>query len=318
MTSAVVSRRLSFLFAPLLALTILAAAAPTVARAQSSGTPTVANPIADVTVTAGTKKTKIDLSNTFAVTGSGAEVVRFETALGNIDVALTPAAAPATVANFLGYVSRGDYSNTFFHRSVPGFIIQGGGFSDNNGTINTVAAQAPVVNEFNVSNTRGTIAMAKLGGDPNSATDQWFFNLADNGSNLDNQNGGFTVFGHVANDAGLAVMDAIAALKVVDASGGNTSSPFSALPVLSSYTGTTVNPSDLVTVSQITMEDPVSSTVEMAVTKISNPALVTAKFKGNDLVLKYTAGQTGKAKISVQATSSTGATVVTKFKVIVQ
>ena len=80
-------------------------------------------------------------------------------------------------------------------------------------------------NEPFISNIRGTIAMAKLGGDPNSATSQWFINLADNSANLDTQNGGFTVFGHVTGN-GMSVADAIAMLNRV-----NVGSPFDALPV---------------------------------------------------------------------------------------
>ena len=70
------------------------------------------------------------------------------------------------------------------------------------------------MNEYRVSNTRGTIAMAKLGDNPNSATNQWFFNLANNAGNLNNQNGGFTVFGRIVNSSGLAIMDRIAAVRV--------------------------------------------------------------------------------------------------------
>jgi uncharacterized protein (TIGR03437 family) len=87
--------------------------------------------------------------------------------------------------------------------------------------------------------------MAKLGTDPNSATNQWFFNLANNASNLDGQNGGFTVFGRVANAAGLAVMDKIAAVRVF-----NAGSPFDQIP-LYNYTNGTVQDSNFVLVSSI-------------------------------------------------------------------
>jgi cyclophilin family peptidyl-prolyl cis-trans isomerase len=138
-----------------------------------------------------------------------AQTVRFQTNLGDIDVTLLTDSAPATVANFLKYVNRGSFSNSFFHRSVPGFVIQGGGFQFDTSP-KEIPADPPVRNEFRVSNTRGTLAMAKLGNDPNSATTQWFFSLANNASILNFQNGGFTVFGRIANAAGLAVMDRIA------------------------------------------------------------------------------------------------------------
>jgi peptidyl-prolyl cis-trans isomerase A (cyclophilin A) len=158
-------------------------------------------------------------------------VVRMETSLGNIEVELFDTVAPLTVANFMNYVNDGDFTNSFVHRSVPGFIIQGGGFTFENGVIGTVPTDSPVVNEFNRSNLRGTIAMAKLSGDPDSATSGWFFNLADNSANLDTQNGGFTVFGKVIG-SGMDVVDAIAALTVWNVGGA-----FTDLPLID-YSGT--------------------------------------------------------------------------------
>jgi cyclophilin family peptidyl-prolyl cis-trans isomerase len=140
------------------------------------------------------------------------------TNLGKIDVELFDDITPKTVANFFHYVSNGDYTNTIIHRSVPGFIIQGGGFFIEGNSISTIPADSPVENEYNISNTRGTLAMAKLGGDPDSATTQWFFNLSDNSSILDNQNGGFTVFGQAVGES-MNVVDTIAELSVFDASG---------------------------------------------------------------------------------------------------
>lgn len=147
-------------------------------------------------------------SNTQAQT-----IVNVETGLGNFSIELFDSAAPATVANFLNYVTSGRYNGSIIHRSVPGFVIQGGGFTFDAATqtFPNVAVDAPVVNEFSIPNTRGTLSMAKVGGDPNSATSQWFVNLADNRANLDNQNGGFTVFGRVV-EPGMTVVDAIANL----------------------------------------------------------------------------------------------------------
>lgn len=139
------------------------------------------------------------------------DVVCFETSLGEFCVRLFPEDAPQTVANFLTYVNDGRYNNTIIHRNpYPyNFVIQGGGFSfDNNTGPVAVRKDAPVVNEFKRSNTRYTLAMAKSDGNPNSATSEWFVNLSDNSSNLDNQNGGFTVFAEVV--IGRGVVDDIA------------------------------------------------------------------------------------------------------------
>ena len=147
-------------------------------------------------------------------------VVRVDTAAGSFSIELFEQTTRVTVANFLNYVRGGDYTGTFLHRVVPGFIVQGCGFRlDSNGAAVEIPADPPIVNEFNISNTRGTVAMAKLGGDPNSATNQWFVNLADNSASLDSQNGGFTVFGQVIDD-GMDVVDAIAALPIHDFWGG--------------------------------------------------------------------------------------------------
>jgi len=157
-------------------------------------------------------------------------IVSITTPLGTIRLEMLDGAAPQTVANFLNYVNDGDYANSFIHRSVPGFVIQGGGFTFSAGNLGNVPEDPPVVNEFNLSNVRGTVAMAKLGGDPDSATSQWFINLADNSEDLDNQNGGFTVFARVVDDD-MAIVDAIAALQIIDGDGNN-GNTFDNLPVI--------------------------------------------------------------------------------------
>jgi len=135
-------------------------------------------------------------------------LARFRTPFGDIDVELYDQDKRVTVQNFIRYVQSGAYTNMFLHRCIPGFIVQGGGFITTNQSATNLFTAFDYVpnfgsisNEFNIgtrmSNIYGTIAMAKAGGDPNSASSQWFFNLGDNSANLDNQNGGFTVFGRL-------------------------------------------------------------------------------------------------------------------------
>lgn len=136
-----------------------------------------------------------------------ATIVEFQTSQGPIEVNLFDNATPKTVKNFLAYVNESAYNTTVVHRSVPGFIVQGGGFIFDGQRLVETTTKAQIDNEPLYSNVRGTIAMAKLGSNPNSASKQWFFNTADNSENLDYQNGGFTVFGQIIS--GIEVLDKI-------------------------------------------------------------------------------------------------------------
>lgn len=154
-------------------------------------------------------------------------LVRVSTSYGSFTIELFDEAAPDTVSNFLGYVDRGDYARSLFHRSETDFVVQAGayqwqrdcvtGMDPTTCSVIAIPSQGNVRNEPGASNTRGTLAMAKFGGAPDSATSQWFVNLADN-SGLDEQNGGFTVFGQILGD-GLAVADAINELPVINVGG---------------------------------------------------------------------------------------------------
>ena len=183
-----------------------------------------------------------------APVAANATIVEMETNMGNIFIQLFDTIAPKTVANFLTYVNSGAYNNSFFHRSVPGFIIQGGGYTlgANNQPV-AIPTNAPVVNEFVKSNLAGTIAMAKLSSSPDSATDEWFFNLANNSANLDHQNGGFTVFGQVIGNS-MQVIKAIAALKVLSAC---SSCDFTSLPLISTTGG--YNSKTLVMINKVSV-----------------------------------------------------------------
>ena len=202
---------------------------------------------------------------------TNATVVEFQTVLGDFEVNLYDNATPATVANFLNYVNNGRFTNSVFHRSVSGFVIQGGGFTfDMAVPLDDVPTFAPVVNEPVYANVRGTIAMAKLGGDPNSATSQFFFNLDDNTANLDNQNGGFTVFGEVVGN-GMDVVDAIAALPNYNFGGALTNLPLQNYSQADFDNSTPVDDTHLVIVSAVIVSD---STVDSAAGL--NPPLSTA------------------------------------------
>lgn len=168
-----------------------------------------------------------------------ATTVTVETPLGSFNVRLYDDIAPDTVANFLNYVNDGDYDGTFIHRSIPGFVIQGGGFFFDGEEAQAIETDPPIANEFSESNVRGTIAMAKRADDPDSATSQWFINLVNN-PDLDTQNGGFTVFGEVIGD-GMQVVDAIAALQRF-----NFGPPFDSLPLID-FDGQTVVAENFVT-----------------------------------------------------------------------
>lgn len=127
-------------------------------------------------------------------------LVEMDTPLGSMIVRLFNRDKPVTVSNFLNYVESGRYQNMFFHRAVSNFVVQGGGYVIYGDQIYNVSTDAPIINEYHVgrqfSNTYGTMAMARVGGQTNSATSQFFFNLNDN-SFLDGVDGGFTVFGEV-------------------------------------------------------------------------------------------------------------------------
>ncbi len=195
-----------------------------------------------------------------------AQTVRFHTNQGDIDVTLLPASAPRTVANFLNYMNKGSFTNSVIHRSVRGFIIQGGGFTYKAGNFPPIPQDPAVRNEPALSNIRGTIAMAKLSSDANSATNQWFFNLADNSSNLNNQNGGFTVFGRVTGTAGLAIMDKIAAIPVSSTVVPSISDSF---PLIN-YRGGTILEANVVLIQSITtLDDPPTITSGGVVTASS-------------------------------------------------
>jgi cyclophilin family peptidyl-prolyl cis-trans isomerase len=192
-----------------------------------------------------------------------AQIVRMKTVLGDIDIELNPTAAPNTVANFLEYVNGDDYDDTFVHRVIPNFIIQGGIFKFSGDDINLISSRGQIDNEYSLPNTRGTISMAKLNNQPDSATSSWFINTIDNTNTLGPaQNEGFTVFGDVIS--GMDVVDAISALDrnsstisnpiPIPAVVGGNSFTFYDLPYLNDFPNP-LTKDDLVIVSDIIVLD---------------------------------------------------------------
>jgi cyclophilin family peptidyl-prolyl cis-trans isomerase len=135
--------------------------------------------------------------------------VEMATSLGLITVQLWPDVAPCTVNNFLAYMESGRYDGVLIHRTADDFVIQGGGYAYDSVSdiFSSIPRDPAVVNEPGESNTRATIAMARIGGQVNSATSEFFINLSDN-SFLDTVDEGFTVFGVVGQES-MAVVDAI-------------------------------------------------------------------------------------------------------------
>jgi len=243
---------------------------------------------------------------------------------GFFNIALDGQHKPITVANFLNYVNSGRYfmtdptthglASSFIHRSIPNFVVQGGGFI---GTVSPVVPSlahptavptfSPIQNEPGISNKLGTIAMAKPDGNPNGATSQWFVNLANNGgppANLDTTNGGFTVFGHVTG-VGMTAVNAIAAVQAF-----NLGSPFDSLPLRNYTSGQPIIVPNLVSIPGITVISPLTFTASS-----DNPSVATATISGKNLLVAP--GQPGTAHIMAKATDLDGANVSQTFTVTV-
>ncbi|MCA9293965.1 MAG: peptidylprolyl isomerase [Phycisphaerales bacterium] len=207
---------------------------------------------------------------------AGNPIARVTTNLGAIDIELFRDQTPLTVANFMVYANRGVWDRSFFHRLVNDFVIQGGGFFAEPG-FQRIPQDPAVQNEPGISNLRGTVAMAKLGGNPNSATNEWFFNLNDNSSNLDNQNGGFTVFAEIVNAQGFEILDLLTLNRdIVNASSQN--GAFNEVPVLDAgdVVNNQITPEDLLKIERVATLVGLTATpfesLEVAATAVvSNP-----------------------------------------------
>jgi cyclophilin family peptidyl-prolyl cis-trans isomerase len=221
---------------------------------------------------------------------------RVKTTLGDIDFILYPLATPATVQNFLTYLKGKRFTDSFFHRSIDNFVIQGGGYRYASKTgFARVLKYPAVLNEPGISNVRGTIAMAKFPDLPNSATSEFFISSNNNSENLDAQNGGFTVFGRVPNRT-MSVVDAINDLPVKDYSVAITgaSQLLENLPLNTTLPPPSLNPTQLVKIISI-LPAPILSYQVVSL----NPAIATATLSGTSFLIKGVAK--GSTTVNVTA-----------------
>lgn len=233
--------------------------------------------------------------------------VYVNTSLGDFYIQLFPTNAPNTVANFLRYVTNGLYNGMTVHRSVPGFVIQTGGYeiyqSSSGLNYNTIPVFTKIQGEPGISNLRGTVAMALSSG-PNSGTDQWFINLTNNSSLLDGTNDGgpFTVFGQVVGTNGMASVDAIATLTI-----GNYNSPFDSLPLNNWSINSTLAYSNLVVVSNMV------ATIPSAVCSSTNT--FSLELQGTNLVITPLSKTTSPAIVYLNTVDTNGKVLSKTFRV---
>jgi cyclophilin family peptidyl-prolyl cis-trans isomerase len=315
--------------------------------------PTVAAPVSDFAVTQGTAKSVFNLPTIF----SDADVntlIQFVTNRGTFDVELFNQQVGATVANFIKYVTGTDagkftYDNSIFHRATLAqtdgiAVLQGGGFflgtANGGNTINVIGTDPQIALQAFLTNELGTIAMARTG-DPNSATSQFFFNMANNAV-LDPGGGadpnGYSVFGAVRGN-GLSVLNASYAVPPVNQGG-----VFSQIPV----TGHPANdpgfwsrdpnfgvpgPNEVTTTPTNATPDQferilgaavirspnasLADALNFTVTGNTNPGLVQASINNGLLTLTYSSGVSGGSTITLTATDASGAKVSTSFSVSV-
>ena len=300
-------------------------AIPGVVSVADAGTkllPVLNKPIADL-FSIPTQPVALNLNNVFGTEAIDDQVVRFTSQFYSggvpivMDMAMFSNRTPVTRTNFLRYVADGSYTNSFIHRSVTGFVIQGGASRIVNGIIVSVPTYPPIVNEFGVSNTLGTVSMAKLGGDPNSATSQWFVSLGANSTILDPQNGGFTVFGRVTKGtfANAQTFGNPGVFPIFNYGG-----IYTELPLYYTHVAGSLSTTEFILFPTAALAPlPAGQAGEIAtltysVVSNNNPTLVTASIQSPaTLNLVPLTAQTGVATVVVRATDSAGNTVDNSF-----
>lgn len=296
------------------------------------------NPLGDTSVTAGsTTPVYVDLAANFFDPDTTNTTVTFNTSLGSFNVTLFDTQAPETVTNFLNYVTAGDYNNDLFHRLsnlsqttaenpvvTPFQVLQTGGFQvttdsstpANVTAINAITTFQPILNEFSNANPNvaGTLAMAR-GSSANSATSQFFFNLADNSSTLGASNGGgFAVFGAI-DPSKLSLLTNLTSTSggytPTDVSTATNNSALVTVPLANGFTpannfptGATVN--DLLLLNSVTV--PTAPTGHLSYTIIgnSNQSVAAVQLGTNTSTSTFSANQ-----LKITPGSASGSTVIT-------
>jgi cyclophilin family peptidyl-prolyl cis-trans isomerase len=311
---------------PLCALIFLGSLVPAFA---ANVAPELYQPLPALTLASGATANPVTLTNHLRdpdVPGSAVQLtVRLGTQTANLYLSLYDATTPLTVANFKAYITSGAFSSNFFHRAIPGFILQSGGFKLNGNNLAYVPTFPPILNEPGISNTRGTIAMAKVGpaegqlpspATINSATSGWFINLADNSSNLDSQNGGFTVFGRVLGNGMTGIVDILASVPTYDLSYNPANPvfdfPWTDIPLSGDpFLDNALYISYLIE-STAALIPPLAYQVSS-----DNPALVTATVTNGILQLTGSASSAGQTTLRITTTDLEGGTLASTIPVTV-
>jgi cyclophilin family peptidyl-prolyl cis-trans isomerase len=262
-------------------------------------------------------------SSTVSVSGKFSDpdttsAARLNTSLGAVDIILYSLATPETVGNFLDYVDASLYNNSFFHRSIDNsneslIMLQGGGYKYTSGAgfLQVAKFNKIVKNEPGISNLQGTLAMAKVANNPDSATSEFFVNVNDvNAENLDTQNDGFTVFGRVTN-AGMQVIQAIHDLPTHQYSippfGAG---PFENVPMNAATAPAYIEADKLVKINSVSAAPILTYEVRSLNTAVAN-----ATITGTEITITGVAA--GSTSIGVTATDLEGNSVSQNIEVLV-
>ncbi len=290
--------------------------------ARPAASPVTGTTISDFSIPNNGNASTTSLADKFGDPDSES-AVQIQTTLGNINVILYNTATPLTVANFMAYASGGRYTNVAFHRSAnlsgSGFpagsrdILQGGGYVTNSAPDNfsDVNKFPALVNEPGISNTIDTIAMAKPGGQPDGATSEFFFNVKNNSAALDNNNGGFSVFGRVTaptRSVMQAITDRPTGTYTINIA-GQPRGPFADWPMNAASAPSSMNIANVVTITSVTPLPVLSH----AITANTNPSVMTAAISGGTMVITPLA--LGQSTITVRATDLDGNHVSQTFTV---